>query len=162
MQSEATGVVRTGAVEEKKPAPTKENFIYTGKHMNISVPGDFHEVSHNLPETGPLVESVYFAGGSDVLTEKIAITLEKREEQNFEASPSYQVRKNDSVYTEMKTNEGVFLEKKGSSYELSYFFWWEGYLTNLTYTAAQEKTTAKELLLEMQKSLQVPLIKEEK
>ena len=162
MQGEATGTIQTRTIAEKDTEPKKENFLYTGKYMTVSVPGDFHEVMHTVPEVGPMVESVYLAGGSDVVTEKIALTLEKREEKDFISSPSYQVRKNNPSYTETPYGEGVLLEKKSAPYELNYFFWWEGYLVDLTYTAPQEKSTTKSVLQEMQTSLLKPLEGEKK
>ena len=156
MQGEATGTVHTGKVEEGRRESKKEDVSYQGKYVTMSIPGDFHEVSHNLPESGPLVESVYLAGGSEVFTEKIAVNLEKREEMSFEASPSYQMRTQDATYQLTKAGEGEFLEKHVTPYETSYFFWWEGYLVNLTYTSTQENKSAKTILESIAKSLQKP------
>lgn len=156
IEGEATGTVRVGTAEERKAEQRAEPFRYTGTYVSFVMPGSFREVSHTLPETGPLKESVYFVGGEGMTTQKVALTLERREEMTFDSSPSYQVRKNNTLYTEQgaTTTQAVFLEKKTEGYEMAYFFFWEGYLGVLTYTDSQENSEAKNILKGIQESLE--------
>lgn len=154
MTEESVGITRAPqrVKEEIQELPQGE---YQGKLIHFILPGGYVQVSHNVPESGPLKESLFFAKAGSTTSEKIALTVEERPEREFTASPSYQSRKNDGTYSEWFTEDkrGTLLEKESPSYEASYFVFWEGYLITITYTSPVPNTSAKAMLMDIEKSL---------
>ncbi|MEI8097147.1 MAG: hypothetical protein WCG73_03515, partial [Candidatus Moraniibacteriota bacterium] len=96
-QSPAVGVIRPGALPKKDEsfAEGTETKHFVGKHFSFSYPGAYQEISHTLPETGPIKETI-FLSAVDVEGKKIAVTEEERENDRLDASPAFQMRERDT------------------------------------------------------------------
>ncbi|OIQ04350.1 MAG: hypothetical protein COZ86_02365 [Candidatus Moranbacteria bacterium CG_4_8_14_3_um_filter_41_13] len=100
LQSPAIGVIRTSSLPKEEAFDTgTETKQFVGTSFSFSYPGRYKERAHTLPEAGPVEESI-FLSATDVEGKKITLTLEKRDADTLDASPSFQMRQNDKkTYT---------------------------------------------------------------
>lgn len=68
---------------------------YPGQYVSFTYSGIYAEKSHEIPTSGPVKESI-FLSALEVEGQKIAVVVEERETGNFEESPSFQMRENES------------------------------------------------------------------
>ncbi len=162
-QGEATGTVYTAPKVEVETPSEPEDYTYKGKYLTLTVPGIFREATRMAPESGPLLESIFFVKEGGGNNEKIAVTVEQREEKTLQASPSYQMREANPLYSEqlLKEKRESFLTKQTDPFELSYFFFVDELLVSLTYSATASHDDKKSMLDTIKQSIQKTTIENE-
>ena len=155
-QGEATGTVYIAPKVEVEPVSEPGDYTYKGQYLTLMVPGVFRETTRMAPESGPLLETVFFVKEGGGNNEKIALTVEQREERTLQASPSYQMRTKNALYREQLSKEKreSFLMKESDPFELSYFFFVDELLVSLTYTATTSRDDKKSMLDTIKQSIQ--------
>jgi hypothetical protein len=73
------GTVRTGAVAETQVVVEPVWYTYQGKYVSFETSEIFQEVTHTLPETGPVRETIFLVNTKSSNNEKIAVSIEERE-----------------------------------------------------------------------------------
>jgi hypothetical protein len=158
MQGEAEGTVRTGTVKEELPKEEEKPVTYTGKYFSIELPAGYQEKSHSTPETLPVLETLYVVR-SGSMSEKIAITLERRAEKEFDSSPGYQLRERDVSYSKKIVKDGeqeiVVLSKKSDPFEKTLYFFEDDVLVSVSYTSSVAKEEGENELLSIKKTLKI-------
>lgn len=95
LQAPAIGVIHPGTLPKKdefdQGTETKQ---FVGKDFSFSYQGKYQEISHTLPEVGSIKET-FFLSASDIEGKKIAVVEEERDGSTLDASPSFQMRRND-------------------------------------------------------------------
>ncbi len=97
LQTKVVGVIRSGTLPQKEEmfdenTQTKD---FQGTYLRFSYEGKYQEISHSVSPTGPIKELVLLSS-RDIEGRKIALTLEQRDSDSFDAVPSFQMRKNDT------------------------------------------------------------------
>lgn len=140
-QTPAVGVIRPGVVPKKEDAfdQSTETKHFAGTYFSFSYPGKYQEVSHTFPETGPVKETLLLSA-SDVEGKKIAITAEKRDTDTFDASPSFQMRRNDfKTYGRSSLKwqdlDGVLFTKNSQVFEQTVFFRKNNFILSISTTS---------------------------
>lgn len=161
-QGEVVGTVYTAPKVEVERPSEPEDYTYKGKYLTLVVPGVFREATRMIPENGPLLESIFFVKESGGNNEKIAVTVEQREEKTLEASPSYQMREKNPLYNEQLSKEKreSFLSKQSDPFELTYFFFVDELLVSLTYSATAAHDDKKSMLDAIKQSIQKTTIED--
>ncbi len=165
MQKATMSTLYTNAAKSTEKEEEIALYQYRGKYVAFDLPDIFQESAHNLPESGPVKESIFFTANKGAThNEKLAITLEEREEKTFDASPSYQMRKGNALYEEYSDEERreVTFIKKVDSYERTVFFFWEQFLVSISYTAPGENRSIDGVMTNLKKSFEKWLIEGEK
>ena len=154
-QGEASGTVVTTSQKVEEVPHEPEAYQYNGKYVTLQVPGIFRERTHSIPDSGPVKETIFFVKESGGNNEKIAVTVEERDPKTLDASPSYQSRKNNSLYTEQLNQEKSesILIKQSDPFELTHFFFVDEFLVSFSYTATAPREGEKEMLETVRKSL---------
>lgn len=123
----AIGDIHTSTADPQKADDTvQQDKQYSGKYLSFSYPAAYREKVHETPLTGP-VKEVFFLSADTIEGRKMAITVEERESSDFEASPSFQLRRNKpEMYEEESILEsgfkGILFRKNSVVFERTFFF----------------------------------------
>jgi hypothetical protein len=126
LQRPAIGDIRVNTVvTEISAGEKKAEKQYKGEYLTFSYPDIYTEKSHTLPLKGPIKESV-FLSSARVTGEKMAVVIEEREGNEFEASPGFQMRINKlKEYTREDVTisgyKGVLFQKNTPVFERTFF-----------------------------------------
>jgi hypothetical protein len=106
-------------------------------------------------------EIVFFVRDGGGNNEKVAISVEDREEKTLTASPGYQMRKGNALYTEQLSEDRreSFLTKQTDPFELTHFFFVDEFLVSLTYSATTANDDKKGMLDSIKQSIQKTEVK---
>lgn len=160
---EAEGTVHTGVAQEKMETVKNGTEVFRENYFTIAIPREYSQRNHTLPESGPLKETLFLVGAASG-NEKVAISVEERPEKNFEASPGFQLRKEDRDYLSKKIQNGdqeiILFTKLTDPFEKTIYFFQEDFLVSISYTATAENKEAEGQILQMQKTFKILSIEE--
>lgn len=128
LRTSAVGVIRSGTLPKQEESfdQKTETKHFSGTSFSFSYPGKYRETSHTFSETGPIEEGLLLSA-IDTEGKKIAITAEKRETNTLDASPAFQMRRNDSQTYEQSSLkwqdlDGALFTKNSQVFEQTVFF----------------------------------------
>lgn len=135
----------------------KERKFYDGKYIDFSYPAIYSEKRHEISVNGPMKESI-FLSADERNGKKIAVTVEKREKEEFETSPSVQMRLNEpKKYNKKdfstKNLKGIVFGKENQVFEQTAFFFSDGFLISISVTSAVMGDGLEEQLGDILKSV---------
>ncbi|MFZ2300166.1 MAG: hypothetical protein WAW00_03465 [Candidatus Moraniibacteriota bacterium] len=140
LQKPAIGEIRVGKqapAEERNTGKKQRQF--TGKYLIFSYPAAYVEKSHEIPVSGPVKESI-FLSAADIEGRKMAITVEERERGDFEASPSFQMRSDESGEYDQESVavggfSGFLFKKDSQVFERTFFLHSEDFVISISATS---------------------------
>lgn len=160
LQNPSIGVIRVGTPPAKDESfeQGKELKRFVGEYVSFSYPGTYVEKTHTLPVEGPIKESI-FLSDAGMESKKIAVTIEKRAEESLEASPSYQMRMNDSktyrrTSIDLNGFSGFLFTKDSQVFEQMVFFRKNGFILSIAVTSPFSLDTLWEGLENILKSFE--------
>ncbi|MBP9697664.1 MAG: hypothetical protein KBD65_00505 [Candidatus Moranbacteria bacterium] len=160
MNEKATGVVYETEKDISSSDKEQEIRLYKGKYVHFSSAGTYEEKTHEIPEKGPIRESILLAtSGSD--WKRIAVTVTFRGTDDLSSDPSFQMRANASGEYEKSSFSqpqapfsGVFFEKNTQPFERTAFLPLNGYIVSISVTSLLRSKELETELSEIISSLQ--------
>jgi len=161
MNEKATGVVYGTEKEVSSPEKKQDIRLYEGKYVHFSSAATYEEKTHEIPEKGPVKESILLAtSGSE--GKRIAVTVAFRGTDDLSSDPSFQMRANASGEYEKSSFSqsqapfsGVFFEKSTQPFERTAFFALDEYIVSISVTSLLRSDGLEAELSEIISSLQL-------
>lgn len=160
MNEKATGVVYQIEKDIFSSDKEQEIRLYKGKYVHFSSAGTYEEKTHEIPEKGPIKESILLAtSGSD--WKRIAVTVASRGTDDLSSDPSFQMRahapgeyEKSSFSQSQAPFSGVFFEKNTQPFERTAFFALDEYIVSISATSLLRSDGLETELSEIISSLQ--------